>query len=107
MNRITVLPGGTDRKVPIENLKNAYFDAKEPREVALTPYIVRRLADGDLVPAPGQDLDVLMPDGGTLKEFLPRPDAASDVKPTSPEPTPKVSQRAAVETGQNGDQRNV
>ena len=49
MNRITVLPGGPDRRVPVENLRNVYFDPEVPREVYDTPYIRRRLRDGDLV----------------------------------------------------------
>lgn len=49
MNRITVQPGGPDRRVPVENLRGTYFEQGVPREVHLTPYIQRRLDDGDLV----------------------------------------------------------
>jgi len=52
MNRITVQPGGPDRRVPVENLRNAYFEQGVPREVNLTEYVQRRLDDGDLVVVP-------------------------------------------------------
>lgn len=49
MNRITVQPGGPDRRVPVENLRGVYFEQDVPREVNHTPYIQRRLDDRDLV----------------------------------------------------------
>lgn len=52
MERITVQPGGADRRVPVENLRGQYFEHGVPRDVALTPFIQRRLAAGDLVVSP-------------------------------------------------------
>lgn len=52
MNRITVQPGGPDRRVPIEGQPGVYFEQGTPREVHHTRYIARRLADGDLVEVP-------------------------------------------------------
>jgi hypothetical protein len=52
MNRITVQPGGADRRVAVENLKGTYFEQGVPREVYDTPYIRKCLACGDLVEVP-------------------------------------------------------
>jgi hypothetical protein len=49
MKRITVQPGGPDRRVPVENIKGTYFDQGVPREVYHTHYVARCIADGDLV----------------------------------------------------------
>jgi hypothetical protein len=49
MKRITVQPGGRDRRVPVENLRGTYFEHDVPREVYDTPYIQKCLDVGDLV----------------------------------------------------------
>ena len=43
------------RKVPVEGQRRAVFSAETARRVEITPYLRRRLADGDLVVAPGPD----------------------------------------------------
>ena len=50
MTHIWVRPGGDDRLVPVEGLRGVYFEHGVSRHVRDTPYIQRRLADGDLVP---------------------------------------------------------
>lgn len=47
--RIKVMPGGADRRVPVENQRGVYFPPDVPTEVYDTPYIRRRLADRDLI----------------------------------------------------------
>jgi hypothetical protein len=61
MNRITVQPGGADRRVAVENLKGTYFEQGVPREVYDTPYIHKCLACGDLVQVPAATTQPAIP----------------------------------------------
>ncbi len=51
MSKVTVQPGGPDRRVPVEPLRNppTYFEQGVSVTVERTRYIEQRLADGDLV----------------------------------------------------------
>ena len=83
--RIWIKVADEGRRVPIEGRPGAYFESGKAHNVRLTPFVQRRIAEGDLVEAPAPDVAPV----AVASPATPAPAPAAAEAPIAATPTAK------------------